>query len=121
VRRLEIINLSLKPRSPDVGGTSGLRTELRKPKRLCRGLLCVALGDLLRELLLEALDASSSIDKLLLTGKERVAVRANFDSEDIAAGRRTCFKLGVTTGTVDRDGVIIWMDSLLHFFFLYRR
>ena len=60
---------------------------------------------------LEALDAATGIDQLLLAGVERMALAANFDMD---------LRLGVTgvdhiaAGTSDGAVHIVRMDALLH-------
>ena len=60
---------------------------------------------------LEALDAATGIDQLLLAGVERMALAANFDVD---------LRLGVTgvdhiaAGTSDGAVHIVRMDALLH-------
>ena len=74
------------------------------------------LGDLLRELLLEALDAAGGIDQLLLAGEERMAVRADFYAQRLASEGRARFKLVSTARAMDADRVVIRMDSFFHVF-----
>lgn len=50
-------------------------------------LLLCTLCDLLRELRVEALNASCRIDELLLAGKERMAVGADFETKRVARRR----------------------------------
>ena len=84
-------------------------------------LLLLPLGELLAKLFLEALDAACRIDKLLLAGKERMAIRADFNAKRIARRGRAGFKLVSAAGTVDRHGMVIRMDSFFHSSFLLGR
>lgn len=54
--------------------------------------------------LVESIDTAGRINQLLLAGKERMAVRANFHMK-VFAQRRTRFE-SVPTGTDDRDLVV---------------
>lgn len=62
---------------------------------------------------LKALNASACIDQLLLAGKERMAVGANFNADILLCG--ACLK-GVATGTGNRRPLILGMDSLFHLY-----
>src|SRR5271156_3305453 len=59
----------------------------------------------------EALDASRSVNKLLLAGKERVAARTDFHV-DVALVGRTGDKIRATSAH-DPDFVIVWMNPCL--------
>jgi hypothetical protein len=83
-------------------------------------LLLFSLGYLLGEFLLEAFNAAGGIDKLLLAGEEWMAIRAYFYANRFARGCRARFKLVATTTAVDRDGMVIRMDSFFHVFLLLR-
>jgi len=72
--------------------------------------------DLLRELLLEALDAAGGIDQLLLASEEGMAIRADFDAKRLARKRRARFKFISTARAMYADGVVIRMDSFFHIF-----
>ncbi len=74
------------------------------------GCLCLR-GVRLRVFAAEALHATGSIDHLLLAGKERVAVGADFHV-DVALMGRTGLK-AVTAGAHHADGFVIRMDSWL--------
>ena len=64
-------------------------------------------------LLTELVDATASIDDLLLTGVKRVARGAHFDKE-ILAERRARFKfVAATTGNL--DGIVVRMNVGFHF------
>ena len=65
--------------------------------------------------LLEALHAACRINQLLLAGEERVAVRANFHANQIAAESRAGLK-GVPARAVHRHIVIIGMNIVFHVF-----
>jgi hypothetical protein len=82
-------------------------------------LLFLPLGDLLCEFLLEAFYAACRIDKLLLAGEEWMAIRANFNANRFARGCRARFKLVATTAAVDRDRMVIRMDSFFHVLLLW--
>jgi hypothetical protein len=79
-------------------------------------LLLFSLGDLLGELLLEALYAAGGIDQLLFAGEEWMAIRADFDAKRLTMGGRTGLELVRAARTVDRYSVITWMDALFHSF-----
>ena len=66
--------------------------------------------------LVEAVDTSRGINELLLAGKERVAVRADFDVQVLA--QRRAGPEGVPAGTDHRDLVVIRMYFSFHFPFL---
>lgn len=83
-------------------------------------LLLFALGNLLRKLLLEALDAAGGIDQLLLAGEERMAIRADFQSERVRLGGRTGFEFIAAACTVDRYGVVFRVNIFLHNFLFWR-
>ena len=65
------------------------------------------------EPLLETLDTSACIYQLLLAGKERMAVGANFNADVLLCG--TCLK-GVAAGAGNRRPLILGMDSLFHLY-----
>src|ERR1700722_65505 len=62
---------------------------------------------------LEAFDAAGGIDQLLLTGKERMAVGADFYLDQIAAVSRASLE-SMATRAMNGDGVIIGMNSFFH-------
>ena len=72
--------------------------------------------DLLRELLLEALDAAGGIDQLLLASEEGMAIRADFYAQRLAGEGRARFKFVSTARTMHADRVVIRMDSFFHIF-----
>lgn len=60
----------------------------------------------------EALHAASGVNQLVFAGKERVAMRTNFNVEIFANGG--CGLNGMTTGTSDCDFVQFRMNALFH-------
>ncbi len=64
-------------------------------------------------LLLEALDTAGGVHEFLLTGEERMAVRANFDAQHLAFDGRASLK-GVATGAMHRHWMIVGMNTGLH-------
>jgi hypothetical protein len=71
---------------------------------------------LLSILLLEAFNATRRINQLLLTGKERMAVRADFDVNLLLG--RTC-RPGCAAGANDVTFLIFGMDTWFHFNFSF--
>jgi hypothetical protein len=71
-----------------------------------------ASGRLLAVFLTEALDATGSIDNLLLAGVERVAGGADFDVQRLAAGGAGRELVAAAAGNFDRD--VIRVDAGLH-------
>lgn len=76
----------------------------------------LTIGHCLAILLLEALDASRGVNELLLTGKKWVAVRAYFEAQHVAIGRRPSLKLCIAAGAMDGYSMIFWMDAFFHNF-----
>lgn len=69
------------------------------------------------ETLVEALDASTGVDQLLLTGKERVALGTNFNSDVLLRGKN----LDDITAVAGNGGLFAYgMDAFLHDFHLFR-
>ncbi len=69
------------------------------------------------ETLVEALDASAGVDQLLLTGKERVALGTNFNSDVLLRGKN----LDNITAVAGNGGLFAYgMDAFLHDFHLFR-
>lgn len=69
------------------------------------------------ETLVEALDASTGVDQLLLTGKERVALGTNFNSDVLLRGKN----LDNITAVAGNGGLFAYgMDAFLHDFHLFR-
>ena len=69
------------------------------------------------ETLVEALDASTGVDQLLLTGKERVALGTNFNSDVLLRGKN----LDHITAVAGNGGLFAYgMDAFLHDFHLFR-
>ena len=62
--------------------------------------------------LVEAIDASRSIDQLLFAGKERVASRANFDVQVALFGRAGLEGLAASAGNSYVD--VFWVNSWFH-------
>ena len=58
-------------------------------------------------------DSASGVEEFLFTGKERVAVRANFHVD--IAGRRPSFD-HISARTRNRRRLIFWMNSCFHRF-----
>src|SRR5947209_14089087 len=95
---------------------------------LAFGSLCVRALDasgrlrgrlrLLAVTLVEAVNATGGVNELLLACEERVTLRADFDVY-VALLRRARLER-VAAGAVNRDVVIVRMNSLLHFLFLFR-
>ena len=108
--RRPLVSYSTCPqnKAPAEAGAQKIRADPRNPwpqllLRRCR------LG--FRVLPAEALDASSSIHKLLLAGEERVTGGADF-YVDIALMGRTGRKV-VAARAHNPDFVIVWMNPLL--------
>jgi hypothetical protein len=70
-------------------------------------------GGFVGVLLLEALDATGCVDQLLLAGEEWVALRADFDADQLAFAGGAGLKRA-SAGAVDRDGMIIGVNSFFH-------
>lgn len=66
--------------------------------------------------LLKPVDASAGINQLLLACEERVALRANINMKVFFG--RTRFN-DLAAGALDRSGLILRMDFLLHDFHLF--
>ena len=63
--------------------------------------------------LVESLNASTSVDQLLLTREVRVALVAQFDLHQAALGA-SCHER-ISTRALDRCLFVLWMDVCLHF------
>ncbi len=63
--------------------------------------------------LLELINTSAGINKLLLTGKERMTLRANFNADHAALGGTGGNFLAASA--LDYSFTIIGMDSVFHF------
>ena len=76
---------------------------------LCRRLLCCVTSSV------ELINTSAGINKLLLTGKERMALRANFYLYFLFASRicGTC-SYALTASASDSNFFVLRMDSLFH-------
>lgn len=61
----------------------------------------------------EALNAPGGVQEFLLTGEERVAIRADFHAQHIALDGRASLER-VPAGAVHRNGVIIGMNTGFH-------
>ncbi len=61
----------------------------------------------------EAFDAAGGVNELLLAGEEGMAVRADFHAQHVALDGRTSLKR-VAAGAVNRDRVIVGMNTGLH-------
>lgn len=70
-------------------------------------------GGFVGVLLLEALDAAGCVDQLLLAGEEWVALRADFDADQFAFAGGAGLE-GASAGAVNRDSVIIGVNSFFH-------
>jgi len=79
-----------------------------------RGGFCIRSAAMIT--LVKSVHASCGIDQFLLTGKERVALRTNFDVQ-LFAQRRTGFK-SASTSTRDRDLFVFRMNFLFHGYFI---
>jgi len=64
-------------------------------------------------LLGEAFYAAGGIDQLLFAGEKRVAIGTDFNVELVALHRRSRGEI-VAAGAVDRDGVIVGVDTGFH-------
>jgi len=115
--------LSPKQKSRQITGTSILFYLALSTEHFscCRRLLLFSLGDLLREFPLEALNASRRIDQLLLAGEEWVAIRADFDADDISGSRRACIELVAAAAAMDGYRMVIGVNSFFHGFSLMWR
>ncbi len=65
--------------------------------------------------LLELVNSSAGINKLLLTGKEGMALGADFNSHFSAFSGLSCY--GLAASTLDRHFFVIGMNSGLHFIY----
>ena len=74
------------------------------------GLLCVCRH---AETLFELVDTTACIDKLLLAGKERMALRANFNAQ-ITLGGSGLYDFAACTG--NRAFLVFGMNTLFHIF-----
>ena len=70
------------------------------------------------ETLLETVDTTACINKLLLAGKERMALGTNFNT-DVLLGR-ACLD-NITASAGNRSLLILGMDFLLHFIHLFHK
>jgi hypothetical protein len=61
----------------------------------------------------EALDAAGGVNQFLLAGEERVAIRADFDTQHIAFDGRARGE-GISAGAMDGYGVIVGVDTGFH-------
>jgi hypothetical protein len=80
---------------------------------------CAVGGRFLAIALVEAVDASSGIDQLLLARKERVASGTNFDVQVTFLGRARFERLAARAG--DGNINVFWVNSWFHLITLYRR
>ena len=62
--------------------------------------------------LVEAIDASSSIDQLLFAGEERMASRTNFDMQITFLGRASLESLAASAGNGNIN--VFWVNSWFH-------
>ena len=69
--------------------------------------------------LVEAIDASCGIDQLLLTRKEWMASRTDFDVQVTFLRRAGLERLAASAGDGNFD--VFWMNSWFHLVTLYRR
>src|SRR4051812_46252424 len=97
----------MTPRLLGVGGGRRLGLDVARPTR-AGGLLLLPL---LRVAPLEALDAATRVEELLLARIERVAVRADLDAE---VALRASGLEGVPAGAVDRRDLVIGVRVRLH-------
>lgn len=75
-------------------------------------LLVIMLQSVEVELLLELINTSACIYKLLLAGEERMAFRTNINLNVVFYRLGNIFG---ATSTLDSGGLVIGMDTLLHF------
>lgn len=61
----------------------------------------------------EAFDATGGVNQLLLAGKERVAIGADFDTELIAFDGRASLEI-IAASAMHCDGVIVGVDTGFH-------
>src|SRR4051812_31429659 len=97
----------MTPRLLGVGGGRRLGLDVARPTR-AGGLLLLPL---LRVAPLEALDAATRVEELLLARVERVAVRADLDAE---VALRAPGLERVPAGTVDRRDLVVGVRVRLH-------
>ena len=83
--------------------------------RLMLGSCCAFGGGFLAIALVEAIDASSGIDQLLLSGEERMASRTNFDVQIAFLGRASLEGLAASAanGYFDVFRVNSWFHLIL--------
>ena len=91
--------------------------RLRAASFRLRLLLAVVLG--FGELLVEAIDASVGLDETLLTGVERMAIRAGIDFDFIKG--RTGFEGRAASRASDFAVMVLRMDVFLHIPYSFRR
>lgn len=87
----------------------GGREKITPPHTLRRGYSLLALLQV--ELLVELVNASAAVDKLLLTGEERVALGTDLHLYILLCG--TGFD-HVAAGALDSGGLVIGMDPFFH-------
>ena len=68
------------------------------------------------ESLVETINTSTGVNQLLLAGVERVALRADFNSDVLLSGTG---RKDVATSATDRCLFVIGMDTFLHFVHLF--
>ena len=66
--------------------------------------------------LVEAINTSTSVNQLLLAGIERVALRADFNTDVLFGGAGS---ENIAAGTTDRRLFVLGMDTFLHFVHLF--
>ena len=81
---------------------------------MCRITLRIMLKLVEIELLLKLIYSTASVNELLLTGKERMAFRANINLNVILNGLGNIF---CATSTLNSCSVVFGMETLLHFKF----
>ena len=69
------------------------------------------------EFFIKSVDTSAGIDKLLLTGKKRMALGANLDT-DVLLGRTSLDHLAASAG--NGGLLVVGMNTFLHDFHLFR-
>jgi hypothetical protein len=70
-------------------------------------------GGFVGVLLLEAFDAAGGVNQLLLTREKWMALRADFDADQLTFAGGASLKRA-SAGAMDRDGMIIGVNSFFH-------
>ena len=80
---------------------------------------CAFCGWFLAVALVETIDTSRGIDQFLLSGKERVTRRTDFDVQVTFLGGASLEGLAARAGNRNLD--VFWVNSWFHLITLYRR